>query len=171
LRDKPHCRGKEEKEEGMIFTIGYSGWKPQELASIAASLRAIVIDVRYSPRSRVPHWNQAALIRLLGDRYMHVPALGNRNYRTGGPISLANPDEGVAVVNAVMSAGHAVILMCMCKNVETCHRRVAAELLATKLGYPVQHVFRPVWPMPLMFLEGFVRLSSPSTTRYGITAT
>jgi uncharacterized protein (DUF488 family) len=64
-----------------LYTFGYSGKQPEELHTLAEQLDALVADIRFSPRSRVPHWNGGSLVRRLGHRYRHLPALGNRNYK------------------------------------------------------------------------------------------
>lgn len=121
-----------------VYTFGYTGRQPQELAAIAASLDALVIDVRYSPFSRNHIWNKKQLVALLGDRYRHVKALGNENYK-GGPIKLLDPQAGVREVSALLDT-QPVILTCVCQNVNWCHRKVAAELLAEELGVEVIHL-------------------------------
>lgn len=80
-----------------LYTFGYSGKQPEELLALAEQLDAIVADIRFSPRSRVPHWNSGRLARLLGDRYRHLPALGNRSYKDG-PIEIVDLDAGIAQV-------------------------------------------------------------------------
>lgn len=38
-----------------LYTFGYTGKSPDELRALAAQLDALVADIRFSPRSRVPH--------------------------------------------------------------------------------------------------------------------
>jgi len=77
-------------EPRRAFTAGYAGRRPEALARLAERLDLTVFDVRFSPTSRDPRWRRPHLEKLLGDRYRHVGALGNVNYK-GGPILLADP--------------------------------------------------------------------------------
>ncbi|MCZ7547383.1 MAG: DUF488 family protein [Anaerolineae bacterium] len=52
-----------------------------ELVALAHELDALVVDVRLAPRSRVREWNQSVMAEALGDRYLHVGAVGNLNYK------------------------------------------------------------------------------------------
>ena len=86
-----------------------------------------ICDVRLNPRSRVPHWNKgrlAAACAVQGITYVHVNALGNSLYRSGG-IELLDPVGGIAEL-AMLMAEEKVVVMCMCKKVDGCHR---AEVL------------------------------------------
>lgn len=91
-----------------------------------------------TPRSRVPDWSGGRLARLLSDRYRHLPALGNRNYKEG-PIELVDVELGTAQVSELL-AGQPVILLCVCAEVERCHRRLVAEAVAIGYGVPVIHL-------------------------------
>ena len=108
-----------------VYTLGYSGRKPAEILQIAEGLDAVVFDVRFSPRSRVPHWSRKRLTELLGDRYLHIRALGNRNYR-GGPIELEDFPAGLELIQ---DSERPVILMCACKDPAICHRSTIADML------------------------------------------
>jgi hypothetical protein len=72
-----------------------------------------------------------------------VQALGNRNYKNGGPIALADYEVGKQVIAEILATGQSVILMCACKDVAICHRRTAAEQLAADLGVPITHLVPP----------------------------
>lgn len=111
----------------MIYLAGYTGHKPDALARRAQALDAVVVDIRFAPRSRVPHWNKAPLERLLGDRYRWVHAFGNANYK-GGPISLVDPDRGADIVSR-MADRQNVILLCACAETQYCHREEVGELM------------------------------------------
>ena len=51
-----------------IYTLGYSGWKIEDVEVVLARLDAILVDVRMVPRSRAPTWNGGFLGR-------HFPAM------------------------------------------------------------------------------------------------
>ena len=82
----------------MLYTLGYSGWTPEAIQEEAQARHAMVCDIRYSPRSRHRSWTQGNLQRLFGACYQHVQALGNRNYKSGGPIALADYETGKQVI-------------------------------------------------------------------------
>lgn len=123
-----------------IYTIGYSGSTPQDIHKFVEELDAILVDIRYSPKSRQPQWNSGALYSTFPrGRYTWARSLGNRNYNNDGPIQLDDPDLGLALVRA-LTRSLSVILMCGCRDVRRCHRKVAAEYLAGELGFDVVHL-------------------------------
>lgn len=124
-----------------IYTMGYSGWAPARLAATALELRAAFWDIRYSPMSRRPEWRGPALRAAIGPAYVHVKALGNKNYR-GGPIELLNPAAVVDLARGVL-AERPLILLCGCKVWHLCHRAIAADFLARQLGAPIEHLEPP----------------------------
>jgi len=130
---------------GQIFTYGYSGATPADLAAYVSELDAYLIDIRFSPLSRVPRWRQDALRVLVGTtehgraRYRWVQELGNVNYNTEGPIRLYAPDEGVQDIVRYVAA-RPVILLCGCKDWRTCHRREAATVVAAALDRTITHL-------------------------------
>ncbi|MGE3537157.1 MAG: DUF488 family protein [Candidatus Tectimicrobiota bacterium] len=127
----------------MLYTLGYSGWLPAALLAVAQEHNAVVCDIRFTPLSRHPQWRQGQLATLLGARYQHIQALGNRNYKNGGPIALVDYEAGKEAIAALLATGQAVILLCACAEVATCHRRLAAEQLAADFGLSVTHLLHP----------------------------
>jgi hypothetical protein len=63
---------------------------------------------------------------------------GNVNYN-GRPLKFHAPDTATANISALLKK-NLVILLCACKDVNTCHRKVAAEYLAEQLGVEVKHL-------------------------------
>jgi uncharacterized protein (DUF488 family) len=121
-----------------LYTIGYTGLKPERLRAIVAQHNAVLWDIRYSPNSRHPQWRRDALKALLGDAYVHIPALGNRNYK-GGPIELAAPAQALDQARLTLQR-QPIILMCACKDYWTCHRDDAADYLDSALELDVEHL-------------------------------
>jgi len=72
----------------MIYTTGYYGHQPEALKSLAATLDATVVDIRFMPASRVPGWRKQALQKLLGDRYLWVQAFGTSTTTMGNRFRL-----------------------------------------------------------------------------------
>lgn len=121
-----------------LYTFGYSGQQPEDLLALAEQLDAVVADIRFSPRSRIPQWNGGRLAKLLGDRYHHLPALGNRNYK-GGPVEIVDLEAGLAQV-ADLLVHQPVILLCVCADIQHCHRRLAAETIVVRYGASLTHL-------------------------------
>ena len=127
-----------------IYTLGYSGWKIEQMAAVLERLGAVLVDVRMVPRSRAPQWNGGVLHRRLGERYVWVRELGNRNYRgTFEQIEIADFPAGERRLREIAAAGQPVILLCGCANVNLCHRKLLAEWLAQAWGAEVVHLTHP----------------------------
>jgi uncharacterized protein (DUF488 family) len=119
-----------------IYTLGYSGRTPAALKAIIDNLDAMLFDIRFSPRSRDPRWARKNIEALLGpDRYRHVKALGNVNYK-GGPIEFVDFAAGLELIK---QSPRPVVLLCVCKDPAICHRTVAATRLR-ELGFTVTEV-------------------------------
>lgn len=103
-----------------LYDLGYSEITPDMLKLVAKTLNAIVVDARISPRSRNPGWRQGALENLLHENYTHVKALGNVNYK-GGPVEIVDLEAGMKVLNQILLS-QPVIIICVCKDRERCHR-------------------------------------------------
>jgi uncharacterized protein (DUF488 family) len=112
-----------------VFTFGYQGKRASDLLARLVELDAVVCDVRLSPRSRwAPEWNRNQLAAQMGDRYVHVPALGNRNYRGDGPVEIQDLSIGLRTV-LDLAATRSVVLMCVCSKLSGCHRETIAQAL------------------------------------------
>ncbi len=124
-----------------LYTLGYTGLKPDEILRAADALGAIIADIRIAPRSRHAMWNKSKLAAAWGERYVHIPELGNRNYKGefGEGVMLVDAEAGGAQVNRLLEA-QPVILMCACEDWHTCHRRSAAELIQARTGVEVAHL-------------------------------
>ena len=129
-----------------VYTLGYSGWTPQAIKTTVDGLGALLVDIRYSARSRRPEWQKEAIRNLWGpdwmQHYVHWVALGNRNYKNGGAIEIAASEIGVTYAQAALQH-RPIVLMCGCKDVTICHRAVVADLLAERLGVTVVHLEAP----------------------------
>ena len=122
--------------EQKVYTVSYSGWTPEQLRQKAEELDATILDVRVKPSSRMPQWRKQALQTILESRYAHVPALGNLNYR-GGPIMLQDFTTGAATLDVALKKGP-VMLMCVCRSYDKCHRKTIVEKLAAS-GREFEH--------------------------------
>lgn len=130
-----------------IFTLGYSGSAVLPLREWLEREDSLLIDVRFSPRSRDPQWRQKNLQAVFGQRYVHVEAFGNENFR-GGAIRLHDAVQGVKIVAAMLET-NPVALCCVCPGDPTrCHRSLAARLISEATGAAIIHLtpgdFAPV---------------------------
>jgi uncharacterized protein (DUF488 family) len=57
----------------QLYTLGYNGQLLYQLQALAEHLDAVVVDFRFSPRSRVPKSTARRLQRVLGEQYRHLP--------------------------------------------------------------------------------------------------
>lgn len=123
-----------------LYTAGYTGVSPDDLFNATVLLNAVLVDIRYSPWSKNPDWIQAAMEDRFGDRYFYVKELGNVNYnkREEG-IQLYDVETGLLRVCKIIKKFPA-ILLCACKQHETCHRRVVAEEMAQRYSLEVVHL-------------------------------
>lgn len=122
-----------------LYTFGYQKQHPQTLYDHLKRLGAVLVDIRYSPHSRNPVWNGGNLSIVLGNRYVYLRSLGNVNYNSEEGIRIADIETGGAKVAAMMQVAP-VILLCVCPNPETCHRKVVADALAVRYGWQVEHL-------------------------------
>jgi uncharacterized protein (DUF488 family) len=129
--------------ERIAYTAGYLGHSPGELRAAAERLGAFVVDIRFSATSRDPRWRGNALALSCGCTYMALPTLGNVNYKTGGPIEIADLEGGIAALESVgrpAPQGLGLpILLCACRDAATCHRAVVAKALRAR-GWRVEEL-------------------------------
>lgn len=134
-----------------IYTAGYASPQGQERVEVfmrgrltvgVPASKIMLVDTRLRPVSPFrPQWCKRGLTQVYGDRYVSVPDLGNLNYRDRRlPIMLRNAAAGLAQVLALIDRGCVVCLLCACAQVETCHRRVVADLLRERCSCRVVHL-------------------------------
>lgn len=124
-----------------IYTLGYARWSVDEVGHTLETLDAALVDVRYNPSTSKPGFSRNELQARFPDRYLHVAAFGNVNYK-GGPIQLADPERGLQRVEALNDRP---VLMCGCRDPKSCHRSVVAERIAEE-GEPIKHLRAPSEP-------------------------
>ena len=151
-----------------LYTLGYSGWRIDDIEATLQRLDAILVDVRMVPRSRAPIWNGTTLHKRLGERYVWLKEFGNRNYRgTVDQIEIADfpagrerlakllgtlaPPSATAIPSpahatgptSAPATGRSVILLCGCPDVNQCHRKTLADWLAQSWQGQVVHLTPP----------------------------
>lgn len=125
-----------------LYTLGYTGRKPDDIAVIAKGLGAAVVDIRLNPVSRMDHWNGYSLRSFLdrqGLTYAHIPDLGNLNYKNGGPIAIKDITMGALSLRTLLFACPCVLL-CACADHESCHRSFVAQHMAAYMGAKITHL-------------------------------
>lgn len=120
--------------ETLVFTLGYATPDAgQRLYAMMEDDQMVLVDIRYRAGSRYrPEWNKGHLRARYGARYAHIPALGNVNYRKEDRekgIVLKDAEAGLEKLNKLVQAGYTPILLCACKDYETCHRKVVYDML------------------------------------------
>lgn len=120
-----------------FYTTGYTGKQVEQLPALLDYYDAVLADIRFAPASRRLEWTKSYLSLMLKDRYRHLPALGNRNYKTpGGAIQIHNLEIGIQLIQ---SWERNVVLLCACEKIENCHRRVIKTALE-KRGCEVEEL-------------------------------
>ncbi|MBK8467700.1 MAG: DUF488 domain-containing protein [Chloracidobacterium sp.] len=123
--------------ENVLYDLGYNDFKKaEELLQVTKALNAVIADIRFMPHTRNPEFSQKHLQEVLGARYAHIQALGNKNYRGEGATEFADVEKGVAELHGLMEKGN-VIVMCACWKRSDCHRLDAAEEYQKRFGITV----------------------------------
>ena len=123
---------------GLLYTFGYTMPCADATIEQLVKLGILVVDIRYSANSRAAKWRKAQLQERLGTNYVHLSQLGNVNYNRPGGIQLSQPEIGVPFVAELLLQGQHIALMCMCSDVDGCHREVAAEHILER--FPSLHI-------------------------------
>ena len=140
-----------------IYAFGYTGRSLDTIGEGLVNQDGILLDIRYSPRSRAPMWNRKNLEERLGDRYIWAgDTLGNRLYRTDA-IEIADLALGLELIKRI-AEHQPVALMCVCKALAGCHREVICEALEGR-GFTVLH--HP----PASFRQGELGAGAPESNR------
>ena len=119
-----------------FYTTGYTGKRVEQLPALLDYYDAVLADIRFAPHSRHLEWTRNYLALMLKERYRHVAALGNRNYKTHDSIQIHNLEIGIRLIG---SWEKNVILMCACAELENCHRRVVKAELERR-GHEVEEL-------------------------------
>lgn len=124
-----------------LYTLGYTGAKPDHIRTFLETHNAMLVDTRYSPFSRAPMWQKRALMESMGKRYVHMVELGNKNYKGqfGEGIIIADMDKGTLDLLKILKVQPAVLL-CACPDFHTCHRTAVADEMADRYGVSVVHL-------------------------------
>jgi uncharacterized protein (DUF488 family) len=99
----------------MIFTIGYSKWKVDQLLKVMAEKEiSLLVDIRSVPYGRFAPFNRPNLARVLGSRYIWKGEILGGKYGPAG-------EEGIDWLIAV-AQGRNIVIMCVEADPRKCHR-------------------------------------------------
>jgi uncharacterized protein (DUF488 family) len=119
-----------------VSTFGYAGLRgADDLRELLGDEIDLVIDVRLRVWSGTRTWSTgtAATVEAAGYRYLWLPEAGNRAYRTPGAVEIADMKVAIEMILDRVAAGDRVALMCVCRDVRTCHRLVLADELQRRV--------------------------------------
>jgi hypothetical protein len=127
-----------ERRIRKVYPIGYGmDGARQHIDRLMRQPQMLLIDTRFSLKSRYTEWREGALRARYGTRYRWAGAhLGNVNFQ-GGPIQLADPEEGLRGLHMYLDEGHDLLLLCQCPNYHTCHRKVIVDQLVERTSVVV----------------------------------
>jgi len=124
---------------GTLYTLGYAApGSSAVLEEVMTVSEVVLVDIRLRPRSRWwPVWNKKQLRERWGSRYTHEKQLGNVNYQDRLlPVQLMGPnvEQAIAGLEALLVQGYSVVLLCACKEYETCHRKFVADMILLSMS-------------------------------------
>jgi hypothetical protein len=130
--------GMKERPQRKIYPVGYSmDGAQQYIDQLMAQPQMLLIDTRFSPKSRWAAWREGALRAKYGTRYRWAGAyLGNMNFQ-GGPIQIADLEEGLRGLRLYLDEGYDLLLLCQCSDYYTCHRKVIVDQLRKRTSVEV----------------------------------
>lgn len=125
----------------MIYTIGYNNFSFFEFRDKIKSLDAIIIDIRYSPNSYSSFFNSKYLGDIFGNSYIHVPELGNKNYKNPEKeFDIVDIEAGIKKIEEYTGLGFNCVLLCACYDFDKCHRKLVADKIKEKLNCEIIHI-------------------------------
>ena len=146
------------KNETVVFTIGYEGILLEEYLNKLIRNRVVVVcDVRRNPVSRKFGFSGRMLSQVLskiGIKYVHFPELGiesekrqNLNSREAYndlfyeySQDLPKRTDALALLKQQIDVEKRVALTCFEKDPHLCHRYCITDLLKSEFGYRIDHL-------------------------------
>ena len=113
-------------ESLQVGSFGYlkSPISIERLKNALKRENALLVDTKFSPKSKNPTWRKESLVSVLERRYIHLPQFGNSAYKSDR-IVIADMPKGIEFLVQLREFGfQKFILMCACANESTCHRNV-----------------------------------------------
>lgn len=120
-----------------FYTTGFANRDFTLLPDLLDFLDADLIDIRFAPVNAAQiQWRKDYLQLLLGERYRHVPSLGNRAAKGAANSSIQNLSVGIKIITEMRRN---LLLMCECANAQDCHRWIISHELA-KQGFHTEEI-------------------------------
>lgn len=147
-----------------LYDLGYIGCNLLDLKAAVEATGAILLDVRFSPRSRNPTWNRYNLVKVFGEQYVHCRSLGNENYKVAGleNVIFVDLETGIVRITELLRKGPTII-MCACKDVDHCHRLLIVQEYEKRTGQASTHLR----PNDLISLAGIREEIQPALFHMG----
>jgi len=127
-----------------LYTFGYRGYSTDDLQdhlNNIDSLHSVVVDIRYVPYSKMmPFWSKENLQEKFGDKYFHIKALGNKNYKEKGKIEILDLESGIEKLIFMMGLGFKCLILCACEDVLKCHRKFVSDEIQKRTKCEVIHL-------------------------------
>ena len=125
-----------------LYTMGYNNWTDDDFFELLEKLYVIyvIIDIRFSPYSKMPWWTKKSLSNRLLGCYTHMDKLGNKNYKNvNSEIEIVDIESCEKVIQ-LMNKGFTCILLCACEEYDKCHRKIVAEEIQKRTGCDIKQL-------------------------------
>jgi uncharacterized protein (DUF488 family) len=139
-----------------IYTIGYSGYKPEDFIDELKRRKInVLIDVRSQPYSKYrSEYNKESINELLKSQSIIYRNLAlefgarqtNRNYYSDGKLDFDKFavseifSQGIEKVKTASNLGYIMTLMCAEKEPEKCHRAILVARALRDNGFEIRHI-------------------------------
>ena len=114
-----------------IYATHAAGKEVSLLPQVLSELDAILVDIRFAPPAQPLKWSKNYLKLLLGKKYLHVPALGDRATEKATNPSIQNLALGIKIITELKVN---LLLFCSCENQSNCHRRAVRREIVKQGG-------------------------------------
>lgn len=121
-----------------IIPVGYGNPKHRELIPVLMQdRRTALIDIKFAKAAAIPGWNSQALAKTYESQYHHIPAFGNKHYKTPElGIEIADLDDGLTALSSIWPGYTTLLILCGCGTMEAtkqhphgCHRRIVCDAI------------------------------------------
>jgi hypothetical protein len=128
-------------KRNALYDLGYIGCNLPDLTAAVVATGATIVDIRFSPFSRNPTWNGSNLVKVFGDQYVHCRSLGNQFYQMTGMenVKFVDLEKGLITIYGLLQKGP-VFLLCVCRDVNRCHRLLAVQEYEKRTGQASTHI-------------------------------
>ena len=110
-----------------IYATHAAGKEISILPQVLSELDAILIDIRLTPPAQPLKWSKNYLELLIGNKYLHVPLLGNRAAEAGGATTKSSIQNLALGIKIITELKINILLFCSCQNESNCHRRAVSR--------------------------------------------